>query len=143
MEGIERSQNVGNREGGDKAQLVALGGRTGGDPGQIHRLEVVAPVGPKVVSQFKAGGMHKGHIRVLGRDVKRRVQITKALGEDDLGPLLDHVFHHALGVGALRHIFRFDQLDIGQIFVHGDQTGMLRLVVAGIVHRADVQRADD
>ena len=123
--------------------MVALGGGTGGDPGQIHGLEVVAPVGAKVVSQFEAGGMHKGHIRVLGGHIERWVQVTKALGEDNLGPLLDHVFHHALGVSALRHIFRFDQLDIGQILIHGDQAGMLRLVVAGIVHRADMQRADD
>ena len=83
------------------------------------------------------------HLRVLGGHAQHvGVEIAEAGRENQRGAVeLDHALHGALDIGGLGDLLLLDELDVLHLLQHGGGFGM-RLVVAVVVLRADIDEAD-
>jgi len=141
-ERIDAAHDFRNRERRDIADHIALGLFAGDDSRQIPGLIHPAKVGPHVGRRFEAGAVHKRDIRIFFGDIDRGVHIAKTGGKDDFGALLDQLGNDPLGIGAFRHGFHEDRLDIGH-FAFQIFTGLvMRVSPAAVADRPDIHEGD-
>ena len=147
QEGVDVEQHLRDRLGGDEAELLGLRGVAGDDAVQIlahadiaeigagiHRMLVLVPHAAAMAE------LHVGEFRGHGQHV--RVEIAEGGREDQRGAVeVDHRFHRLLDVDRLGNVLLLDDGDALDALQRRRTLGM-RLVVAVVVLRADIDEAD-
>ena len=144
-EGVDVAQHLWDRLGGDEAELLGLGDMGGDDAGEIFRFVDVAEIAVDVVRQAFApqtAAMKERDVRILFRFLENvRIEIAeRGRKEQRRAVEVDHALHGLLDVDGLRDPLFLDDLDPHRLDRGG--AGGVRLVVAVVVLRTDVDKAD-
>ena len=146
-ERVDVAQHLRDRLGGDEADLLALAHVAGDHAVQVLRFVDVAEVAAHALGMLglvpQAAAVRETHRRVLRRQRQDvRVEVAERGGKQQRRAVLrDHALHRLLHRRGLGHVLFFDHLHAGELLDLRGRFG-LRLVVAVVVARTDVDEAD-
>ena len=145
-ERVDVAQHLRNGLGGDEAELAGLRHIAGDDAADMLRLVDIAEIAAgvfRILVRPQAAAMLEAQLRILRRLLEhvRIVVAERGREEQRRAVEIDHRFHGLLhGVGLGDFLF-LDHLDAGHLLERGGAGGV-RLVVAIVVARADIDEAD-
>ena len=146
-ERVDVAQKLRDRLGGDEAELAGLGGGAGHDAGDVLRFVDVAEIAAdvlRILVRPQPARMLEPHLRIFAGELER-VRVVVAVGgreQERRAVEIDHQLHGLLDRVGLRHLLLFDDLDARHLLQRG-RAGGVRLVVAVVVARTDIDKADD
>ena len=126
MEGVGVQYGGRNWERGDEPQLARFGGMTRRLAGGELQLPDVGEDRAVVLEYFQVAQMQEHDLGMLADHLFDWAGITEAGGEDDRGPVLDHLLRDCLHLGGLGDVLHPDDFDVGE---------RLFQVVAALGHR--------
>jgi hypothetical protein len=146
-EGVDVAQELRDRLGGHEAELAGLGGMAGDNAGDVLRLVDIAEIAADVLRVLlgpQAAGVLEARLGILASELEDvRAEIAEGGRKQQRGAVeIDHRLHGLLDRVGLRHLLLFHHLDAGHLLERGGAGGV-RLVVAVVVARADIDEADD
>ena len=146
-EGVDVAQELRDRLGGHEAELAGLGGMAGDDAGDVLRLVDIAEIAADVLRVLlrpqPAGMLEPGLGIFVGELEHVRAEIAEGGRKQQRGAVeVDHRLHGLLDRVGFRDLLLLDHLDAGHLLQRGGAGGV-RLVVAVVVARADIDEADD
>ena len=146
-EGVDVAQHLRDRLGGDEAELAGLGGVAGDDAGDVLRLVDIAEIAAgvlRVLLRPQPAGMLEARLgKFVGELDHVRAEVAERGREQERGAVeIDHQLHGLLDRVGFRDLLLLDHLDAGHLLQRRGAGGV-RLVVAVVVARADIDEADD
>ncbi|MNH09789.1 hypothetical protein D3C79_692500 [compost metagenome] len=143
LDGIYIAQHFRNREGGDIADLLALGHFRGQIAANVTAFVGCGQVSTKVLVLLVAGSMFESDLRELLGDFGGGVHVAERGSEHQVVAALGHVADDPLGIGAFWHVLDEAAVDLVTELLDQGLAALLMLIgPAMVADRADIDEAD-
>ena len=140
---IDAHHHFGDRERADVASLAGLRHVPGNGAAHCTAFIEACIVEPDIGPAHVTRRMFESDVGELRGDLDHRIAEAEAGGENQLAALLGQFAQDALGVRAFRHVLdkhRFNA--VAELLLDIDTALIMRVVVAVVVDRADIDEAD-